>query len=135
MITSASACELTIENAYVRSVIPGVPNTAAFLSIANDCQQPVSLVSGQTDVADRVELHTHVHDDGMMKMRQVDAIVVPASGSVQLKPGGYHLMMMGVDPSINQATSIPILLTFSNGKQLSFDAPLKDVKSSHHHHH
>ncbi|GGA80487.1 transporter [Neiella marina] len=135
MATWASACEIKVEDAYVRAAIPGVPNTAAFLSIVSACQEPVSLVGGQTELANRLELHTHVHQDGMMKMRQVDAIVVPANGAVQLKPGGYHLMMMGIDSAINDKTSIPILLTFSNGQQLSIDAPLKDLKSSHHHHH
>ncbi|MBW8191075.1 copper chaperone PCu(A)C [Neiella marina] len=130
----AIGCELTVEDAYVRAPIPGVPNTAAFLRINNSCSEPVSLIAGQASAAKSVELHTHIHEDGMMKMRQVDAIIVAANDSVELKPGGYHLMMFEIDSALKDAKSTPILLTFSNGQQVEFVAPLQDLMSKHHHH-
>lgn len=134
MLLPAWSCELSIGNAYVRAPIPGVPNTAAFFTISNSCGEPVSLVSGATEIAKRVELHTHVHEDGMMKMREVDAIVIAANSSVELKPGGYHLMLFDIGSKLKDAESTSISLTFSDGKQLDFEAPLKDLMTQHHHH-
>ena len=69
---------------YVRLLPPGSPNTAAFLVLKNDADKPVKLVAAASPEVGRAELHTHLHENGGMRMRQVESIAIPAKGVVAL---------------------------------------------------
>lgn len=72
------------------------------------------LVSAETPVADMVELHETVRDGDVMRMREVVALELPAGGMTELKPGGYHLMLMGLKQSLAQGTRFPLTLHFAH---------------------
>jgi hypothetical protein len=80
--------------------------------IHNHGSGPDRLVAASTAAAGRTELHRHVMTDGVMKMRSVAAIDVPAGGTAELKPGGLHVMMIGLEAPLVEGTRVPLTLTF-----------------------
>ncbi|WP_158587104.1 copper chaperone PCu(A)C [Motilimonas pumila] len=135
-LTQAVAADFMVSGAYARETPPNVPNSAAFLQLMNHTDKAVRLVGVKSDIADKVELHNHTMVDGMMKMRQVDAIEVAAMATVELKPGGFHIMMMGLKQPLKTGQSVDFILVFEDGTELSFAAPVQKVgehkKHAHH---
>lgn len=124
---------LSFSHVTVRAPIPGVPNTAAFMTIHNDSEQAIKLVSANTEIAERVELHNHVHQDGMMKMRQIPAIEIPAQGMQKLQSGSFHIMLFGLLKPIKDGDLVSLQLTFNDGQQHTVKAKVKDMMAHHHH--
>lgn len=125
---------LSFSHVTVRAPIPGVPNTAAFMTIENTSNQAIQLIEANSTIAKRVELHNHFHQDGMMKMRQVSAITIPARGQQQLKSGSYHIMLFDLVNPIKDGDKVNLQLSFSNGQHLTVTAQVKDMMTHHHHH-
>ena len=115
----------------VRMVPPGQSVSAAFMILHNHGMKDRSVVAAYSDVADVVELHNHITEDGMMKMRRVDAIVVPGHGEVVLQPGGFHMMLIGLTRSLEMGEKVAIELEFADGKRLSFEAPVQMAPGGH----
>jgi len=124
---SLVAASIDVKDAYVRATPPGLPNSAAFLTLQNNTAKDVALVKAVSDVAKAVELHTHDMKDGVMKMYQVPKIDVKANSSVTLKPGGFHIMLIGLTKPLKVDESIDFTLEFSNGEKTTFTAPVKTV--------
>ena len=119
---------------YARAVPPGQPNSAVFLTLTNPSAQPRALVAGASPVAEVVELHTHVHEDGMMRMRRVERIEVPPGGSVNLEPGGLHLMLIGLKGNLEPGDQVDLTLSFDDGSETRVLAPVRPIaamKMSH----
>ncbi len=106
---------VVVTNAWVRVMPPTQKNTAAYLTIENKTDKEFILKSATTDVAGEVQTHQMEHVDGMMKMRKVDGISVPAQGQVQLKPGGLHLMLLNLNKPIKDGDEVSIVLKFQGG--------------------
>ncbi|HHQ4516231.1 copper chaperone PCu(A)C [Aeromonas veronii] len=112
---------------YVRLLPPGSPNTAAFMVLKNDADQPVKLVAAASAAAGRAELHTHLHENGVMKMRQVENIEIPAKGEAVLKPGSLHIMLFEVG-TLSEQTPFPLTLTMDDGQKLDLSLPVKPIE-------
>ena len=112
---------------YVRLLPPGTPNTAAFMVLKNDADQPVKLVAAASAAAGRAELHTHLHENGVMKMRQVENIEIPAKGEAVLKPGSLHIMLFEVG-TLSEQTPFPLTLTMDDGQKLDLSLPVKPIE-------
>ncbi|RBW41564.1 copper chaperone PCu(A)C [Psychromonas sp. B3M02] len=125
------AAELTVTDQYVRATPPHVKNSAAFLTIENQSEESVKLVSVSSDIADRVELHTHISEAGLMKMRQVESILIKGHNSVQLQPGGYHVMFLGLKNDLIAGDSVDITLYFDTGDAINITAPIQKITMSH----
>ncbi|WP_372880670.1 copper chaperone PCu(A)C [Psychromonas sp.] len=123
--TQVFATQLSVEDAYVRATPPNSKNSAAFMVINNTGNEEVKLIAAASDIADRVELHTHIHADGMMKMRQVPEVSIQAQNTVALQPGGYHVMFVNLKQPLKEGQSVAILLYFDNGEQIKVNAPIK----------
>lgn len=106
----ASETDLTIADAYVRMVPPGTPNTAAFMTIVNNGTSDRKLIKAESPLARRGELHTHLNDQGMMRMRQVAEIEIKAATQTELKPGGYHVMLMDLKEQVKEGATVPVTL-------------------------
>ena len=117
----------SIENAYVRATPPHSKNSAAFMKIHNNSGLTQKLIAASSDVAERVELHSHIMSDGMMKMRQVDAIEVIANDTAILRPGSFHVMFLGLKSPLVEGASVKIKLYFDNGDEIIIDAPIKKI--------
>ncbi|MCY3753051.1 MAG: copper chaperone PCu(A)C [Alphaproteobacteria bacterium] len=101
---------LTVEDARARILLPSRPG-AAWLTIRNAGGED-RLVGAESPAADRVEIHTHIHEGGVMTMRRLEAIEVPAGGEAALEPGGDHLMLFGLKAGLKTGSSFPLMLIF-----------------------
>ena len=109
---------IAVEKAWARATPGTAKNGGAYLMIANTGASADRFVAAAADVAERVEIHTHIDDNGIMRMRKVDGIDVPAGGTVMLKPGGYHIMFLGLHKPLKKGDEFPLTLTFEKaGKQ------------------
>jgi copper(I)-binding protein len=120
--------KLTVDMASIRAPIPGHSMTAAFLTINNTGKESCVLTSAASEYAEKIEFHTHQHINGMMKMRPVESVEVAVNSSLEFKPGGLHLMLFGVKEG--HAESAEITLGTDNCGQVTFNAPIKSIKSA-----
>ena len=118
---------VSITDPYARAVPPGQPNSAVFMQISNDGADDRALLSAASAVSEVVELHTHRMEDGMMKMRRVDQIDLPAGETVTLAPGGLHVMLIGLKQQLQPGDDVPLTLTLDDGSELSLTAPVRQV--------
>ena len=118
---------LVVHDAYVRLVPPGSTTSAAYVVLENTGTTDRQLVRAECPVAGTVELHTHINDNGVMKMRAVSAIPVPAKGQAQLKPGGDHLMLIDLKEVLKEGDNVPITLYFDDGSRQSVAVAIKRI--------
>lgn len=111
--------ELVVEEGYVRKPIPGRSMSAAFMTLRNMATEDFVLTTAKLDGAGSVEIHTHTHDEGVMRMRQIHELVVKSGSSVILEPGGLHLMIF----DIKELPENPEL-TLCNAEQQCFTSVL-----------
>jgi len=121
----AFAADLGVVDAYVRMVPTGTPTTGAFMTIKNSGSTDRKLVKADSPAAKTVELHNHINDNGVMKMRQVKEIAVKAGGQAELKPGSYHVMLIDLKAPLKEGETVPLTLTFDDGSSQTIDAPVK----------
>lgn len=122
----AAAGPISAEGVWIRRSGTG-QNTAAYMLLKNSGPEDI-LLSASTDVAKMVEIHeTVAAASGMMEMRPLAlGLKVPANGSVELKPGSYHVMIMELKQDLSVGTSVKIKLTFKSGKTLDLTAPVQE---------
>ena len=102
-----------------------------FLTITNSGSREDRLLSGTTPVAAEVQLHTMTMDGGIMRMRQVaDGIAIPARGSVELKPGSYHIMFMGLKRQLRQGGRVPVTLRFLRAGNVTVQFAVQPVSTT-----
>jgi copper(I)-binding protein len=118
---------VTVSDPYVRAVPPGQTISAAFMQLENSSASILSIVNATSDVAKVVELHAHVHEDGMMKMRRVDTIDVPANGKAVLQPGGLHIMLIDLHEDLKLDQKVSLTLEFSDGSTTVVEAPVRKI--------
>jgi copper(I)-binding protein len=117
-----------ISDPYVRAVPPGQPNSAAFMTLMNHGDKTRSLVAAKCPAAKVVELHTHTMEEGMMKMRRIDQIDIPAQGSTTLEPGGLHVMLIGLTQDLKMGDKVPVTLVFADGAEEQVEAPVRKIQ-------
>lgn len=120
--------DITVEDAWARATPPGARTGAIYLTLVNDGAAN-ALVGAATEVADRAELHTHVHEDGMMAMRQVPAIELPADGEAHLRPHGDHVMLFGLRGPLVAGEVVSLTLEFETGEPQTVEIPVRDGRS------
>lgn len=137
-LAGTAADSLSVFDPYVRLVPPGQPNSAAFMRIQNAGARPYRLVRAESPAAEIVELHTHIHEDGAMKMRPVKEITVPARGEVALEPGGLHIMLIQLKRPLKEGETAPLTLVFDDGSRKTVQAAVRHPAARghdvHHHH-
>ncbi len=134
---AAETTEITVVDPYARAVPSVVPNSAAFMVLNNAGAAERKLVGARSDAAATVELHTHINDDGVMRMRQVEDIAIPAGGETVLQPGGLHLMLIGLHQPLQPGDSLTLELEFDDGSTRSLTVPVRKIEMGqmgHHHH-
>ena len=114
MTTSISHAEVAVTGAWVRATVPNQRATGAFMQLMS--KKDTTLVSARSDIAGIVEVHEMKMENEVMRMRAVDGLKLPANQPVELKSGGYHLMMMDLKRQLKVGTEAQITLTFKNAK-------------------
>ena len=101
-------------------------NGAAYLTIVNRGATADRLTSAESDVAGSVELHQTIVKDNVMSMSPVEAIDVPANGRVELKPGGYHIMLVGLKQDLKAGSTIQLTLVFEKAGRTNLNVEVKN---------
>lgn len=113
---------VAIMNAWVREAHPAAKMNAGYMTLANVGDKDVTLLSIESEFFNKIEVHEMVSVDGLMEMREVTDIVIPAKGQVVLKPGGKHLMMMEPQKRVKTGERVDMTLTFKSGKKQKVSA-------------
>lgn len=147
MVTGAAfahdytAGSLKIDHPWSRATVAGIPNGAAYFVLENNGDTDERLLSGASPVADKVEIHTHIRDGEVMRMRQVDDVVIPAGETVALEPGGLHIMLMGLKEPLEEGKNFPMTLEFENAGTVEVEVVVQLITGGkaghddHAHHH
>lgn len=114
-----TAGPLKIGHPWARATVAATGG--AFLSIENTGTAPDRLLRASSDVAGKVELHTHIKDGDVMRMRAVEAIDLPAGQKVMLQPGGYHIMLFGLKRPLKEGERFPLTLEFEKAGTLQVE--------------
>lgn len=111
-LAGVARAEVTVQDAWVRSTVPGQKVAGAYMKLSADAA--TRLVAVASPVAQSVEVHQMAMENGVAKMRAVPALEIPRGGSVELKPGGYHLMLFGLKKGLKDGDTVPITLKFQD---------------------
>jgi copper(I)-binding protein len=122
---------IKIENAYTRATAPGQQVAGGFMKIENKGNVGDQLLSASSPAAGEVQLHEMAMDGNVMKMRQVKDIAVPAGGSVELKPGGYHLMFLNLKGPFAAGQTVPVKLKFAKAGEVEVKLPVNAAGAMH----
>ena len=118
--------KIKIEGAYTRTTVPGQKVAGGFMKII-DQGAADHLIGASSSVADEVQLHTMSMEGNTMQMRQVRAIDVPAAGTVELKPGGLHLMLIGIKTPLKAGDLIAVKLKFAKAGEVEVKLPVQPM--------
>jgi len=111
----ALAADLEVKDAWVRGTVPAQKATGAFMQLSS--KNGVAITGAASPVARVVEVHEMSMDGGTMRMRPLSRLEVPAGKAVELRPGGYHLMLMGLKQSLEAGQKVPITLQVESGSK------------------
>ncbi len=122
-------CGISVIDPWARPSIAGAPNSAAYMVLANPDMAHDALIAAASDVASMVEIHEmSMTAEGVMQMRPVEGqhLHIPEAGAVQLMPGGYHIMLMGLTRELVVGETFSLTLTFENYGEMSVDVVVRD---------
>jgi hypothetical protein len=125
----AASSAIQAQKPWVKAVPESSENSVAYLVLKNPSDKPVKLIEASSPASRVVEIHQHLHENGMMKMIKVDSVELPAHGEVEFKPMGLHLMLIGLKPGFQKKTSVDLRLTFSDHSHISVKAPVRGPDS------
>ncbi|MBQ0795273.1 copper chaperone PCu(A)C [Zhongshania sp.] len=118
---------LEINDAYVRGLPPTQRNTAAFFTAVNTSDKPIELMAGESDAAERIEIHSHQHRDGMMLMQEQASVTIGAGERFVFAPGKYHLMFINITRPVRDGEEVSFSLKTSSGQEVTVVAPVVSV--------
>jgi len=110
LVAPAALAQVTVTDPWVRGTVSSQKATGAFMKL--EAKQPVSLVSASSPVAGVTEIHEMAMEKDVMKMRPISRLPVAPGKPAELKPGGYHVMLMDLKQPLKAGDSVPITLTF-----------------------
>ena len=123
--------DIAVENAWVRASSVNV--SAAYATLRNLGKNPDLLVAAASPAASRVEIHTVVERDGKVGMKRVDSVEVAPGEPAVLRPGGLHIMLMGLKRKLAAGDSIELTLSFSKAGEIVIRAPVAKAGMPKHH--
>ena len=156
LVAAAAACQAAFaagveaQSPWARETVSGMKNGGVFMELKNDTAKDIVLVGGSSPAAKSVEIHEHVHAEikdpktGQkamgMKMQAVPGGLKVAKGeSVTLKPGSYHVMLIGLKQPLTAGSRFPLTLKFRHAPeqtvQVEVKSPSDEAGGGHHHHH
>ncbi len=119
---------ITVKDPTARPTIGQQRVTAAYMTIETTGAAD-RLVAAASPLAGKVELHTHLHENGVMKMREVEAIPLAPGQPARLETGGYHLMVLDLKQPLKAGDSLPITLTFEKAGKVEVTVPVKPIQA------
>ena len=133
MVSTAQAEEyklgdLVIDTPWMKATMPNAPVSGGYMVIRNTGSEADRLIGGNVDFAGKVEVHEMKMENDVMKMREVEGgLEIPAGGEVVLKPGGFHVMFMGLKEQLKEGETREVEVSFQNAGSITLPFPVKTV--------
>ena len=108
---------VAIMNSWVREAHDGAKMNAGYMTLINASSEEVALIKVESEAFENIEVHEMISVDGMMEMREVTDMAIPAKGQIYFEPGGKHLMLMGPKEQFKKGQQVNMTLTFKSGKK------------------
>jgi hypothetical protein len=139
-LARADENKIRLENAWARkapAVAPGgaakhgapatgMGNGAVYVTIQNGSRHGDAVIAATSDAAGKVELHETVNEGGVMRMRPLPKFTVPAGGKLEMKPGSYHIMLLGLTRDLKPGDTVKVTLTFEKAGKMEVNAPVRE---------
>ena len=117
LLSFGSLAETKLADGWIKQLPPSVPMRAGYFTINNNGTSTDRLLSASSPGFNKIEMHETRMADGMMSMNQLREVPVDAGATVEFKPGGLHLMLMGIKQPLDVGDKVPVKLTFESGEQ------------------
>jgi len=136
--TTAFSADFTVKSLdvkapFARATPPGAKSAGVFMTIENKGREADRLLSAASSAAGIVEIHEMKMDGGMMQMREVKDVELKPGATVELKPGGYHVMLMDLKQPLKQGDTVPVMLRFEKAGTLEVKASVEAMGATHAH--
>ncbi len=116
---------LTISKNWIRATPPAASAAGGYMILSNKSDKDVTLTGVRFEGAAKSTIHEMKMDNGVMSMRELEGgVVIGAGKQVALKPGGFHLMFMGLKSQLNDGENLPVTLVFDNGGEITLQFPV-----------
>ena len=125
ILPGSAVAELEIHDAWIKNLPPAVPVRAGYMTIRNAQANAVSIIAIRSDAFASVEIHRTIAEDGMMRMEPVPTLVIEPDSSVQLAPGGLHLMMMNPTQATRPGDVLQIVIELDDGSTQNLNMTVK----------
>jgi periplasmic copper chaperone A len=117
---------ITVDQPWARATAAGAQTGAVYLTLDNKGSTPDRLTGASSDVANKLQIHEMKVENGVMQMRELaGGLSIPAGGSVVLKPGSYHVMLIGLKKPLTAGEKFPLTLTFEKAGTISVTVPVQ----------
>lgn len=116
---------IIISQGVIKETPPGRDTGAAYVTIENASKESLVLNYVHSARTDVIEVHQHLYDNGMMKMREVKHLTIDPGTKLEFSPGGYHLMLFGIDAPFEAGQSLELIFEFQNHPPQSTTAVVK----------
>lgn len=120
-----AAGEIVVSDPWIREPNPARPIAAGYLTLKNNSDDPNALVAVDCPDAGKVEMHRMTTENGMMRMKKIESIELPADQEVRLEPGGYHLMFLKLKKTLRAGDEVKLTLWFRDGTKQIVTAMVK----------
>ncbi|HET8726557.1 MAG TPA: copper chaperone PCu(A)C [Alphaproteobacteria bacterium] len=118
---------IRIDHPWARATPGEAPTGAGFMVLINEGEEEDRLIGAEADIAETVEIHGHNVEDGVMRMRPVDDVTIPAGGMVALAPGAYHVMLIGLKAPLAEGDRVPVTLSFEKAGEIVVELAIERI--------
>ena len=125
---------IVASDATFRAPIPGMTNSAGYMTLENQGSEVVTFVAARSNVSETVEFHDHIMNNGVMRMTKVDKIVIEPNESINFESGGLHLMFFGLKAQNISDKAVEVFLITTQGNEIKVRLNVESVHDHHQHH-
>ena len=134
-VATTAHADVSTTEAWVRATVPGQTVTGAFMKIESTSEK--TLIGASSDIAEKMEIHRTIHEDGVSKMRHIDRLELKPNKPALLEPGGFHLMMFGLHKAAKVGETVTIQLHIlgtdgSSREDIEIEAEVRSLDESEH---
>lgn len=119
---------LLVSGSFIRETIPGTTVSSAYFTLDNKTEKTLTLIGASSALSPRIEIHEHNMSDGMMRMRQREAIVIDGLDRLVLQPSGLHLMFFNITKPARQGDTVAVTLHFAQHTNVIINMPVQSIK-------
>ncbi len=127
---AAEVGDILIQDAYARASVGQAGTSVVYMTLVNTGDEADRLVGAASPAAEAVEPHTHLMEDGIMRMRPAEAIEVAPGTPTVLRPGGLHLMVIGLRAPLREGESMPLTLSFERSGEVELELPIRSIAAT-----